>query len=51
MGGCGSDTFSAWKFGPKTAKKPRPNRTGTDQDRKFEGPTKTETAVSVFGLS
>jgi len=36
---------SAWKSGPKTAKKPRPNQTQTAQDRKFPGPSKTATAV------
>ena len=36
---------SAWKSGLGTAKRPRLNRTKTDQDRKFPGPIKTVTAV------
>jgi hypothetical protein len=36
---------SAWKSSLKTAKKLRPNRTQTTQDRKFPGPSKTATAV------
>jgi len=36
---------SAWKFSPKTAKRPRPNWTQTSQDRKFSGPVKTKTMV------
>jgi len=41
---------SDWKSGLKTTKRPRLNRTRTDQDRKFPGPTKTVTVVrsSVF---
>jgi ribonucleotide reductase beta subunit family protein with ferritin-like domain len=41
----GMHTDSAWKSSLKTAKKPRPNRTQTNQDRKNDGPVKTATAV------
>jgi hypothetical protein len=46
-----ADFHSALKFGPKTGKKPRPNRTRPHWDRKFSGPVKTATAVrsSVLG--
>jgi hypothetical protein len=36
---------SAWKSSPKTGKRPRPDRTLTDQDRKISRPIKTATAV------
>ena len=36
---------SVWKSSPKTGKKPRPDRTITDQDRKISGPIKTATTV------
>ncbi len=34
-----------WRSSYKTGKRPRPDRTLTDQDRKFSGPMKTVTAV------
>ena len=37
--------ISVWKSSYKTGKKPRPNRTLTDQDRKFPGPLKTVNPV------
>jgi hypothetical protein len=44
---------SAWKSSLRTAKRPRLDRTGPVQDRKFPGPQKTKTAVrfSVFHKS
>ena len=36
---------SVWKSSYKTGKRPRPDRTWTDQDRKFSGPIKTASAV------
>ena len=42
--------ISAWKFGPKTGKKPRPNRDQTTWDRKFSGTGKDRNRSPVFGL-
>ena len=36
---------SVWKSSLGTAKRPRPDWTSTDQDRKNDGPVKTATAV------
>ena len=36
---------SVWESGHRTEKRPRPDRTKTDQDRKILGPQKTVTAV------
>ena len=43
---------SVWKSSPRTRKKPGPDWTVTDQDRKFQRPIKTATAVqsSVFEI-
>jgi len=38
-------TASVWRSSLKTGKRPRPDRTITDQDWKFSGPIKTVTAV------
>ena len=38
-------THSVWKSSYKTGNRPGPDRTLTDQDRKFSGPIKTVTAV------
>ena len=43
--------ISAWKFGPKTGKKPRPNRDQTTWDRKFSGTGKDRNRGPVFGPS
>ena len=43
--GLESTGLSVWRSSCKTAKRPRPDRTRTDQDRKFSGPIKTATAV------
>ena len=47
------DFLSALRSGHKTGKKPWPNRTLTEKDRKFSGLEKTVTAVrsSVFNIS
>jgi len=46
-----TETLSAWKFGPKTGKKPRPDRDQTMWDRKFLGTGKDRNRGPVFGLS
>jgi len=43
--------ISAWKSGPKTAKKPRPDRDQTTWDRKFVGTGKDRNRGPVFGPS
>jgi len=42
---------SAWKSGPKTGKKPRPDRDQTVWDRKFAGTGKDRNRGPVFGPS
>jgi len=46
-----TDPISAWRSGLETAKRPRLNRTKTDQDRKFPGPTKDHNRGPVCGPS
>ena len=46
-----SNNSSAWKSGPKTGKKPRPDRDQTTWDRKFAGTGKDRNCGLVFGPS
>jgi len=43
--GVATKTFSVWRSSLKTGKRPRPDWTKTNQDRKFSGPIKTITMV------
>ena len=40
-----SSETSVFRFSPRTGRRPGLNRTGTDQDRKYDGPIRTVTAV------
>ena len=44
-------TFSVWRSGLVTGKRPEPNRTRTDQNRKSDGPVETENRGPVYGPS
>ena len=44
-------TVSVWESGHRTGKRPRPDRTKTNQDRKILGPQKTVTAVRSTSIA
>jgi len=46
-----ANIFSVWKSGYKTGKRPELDRSRTDQNRKFDGPIRTENRGPVYGPS